>query len=70
MSTSRSLIVVVSLLSGIVSDAAERNLRVADGARSVDPTQKEMYKGPNGALPPTKSPSSGMLKQRAMSSEQ
>ena len=56
MSSSRSLLVVVSLLSSV---AAERYLRVADGARSADPTRKELYLGPDGNIPPSKSPSAG-----------
>ena len=54
--SSRSLLVVVSLLSSV---AAERYLRVADGARSADPTRKELYLGPDGNIPPSKSPSAG-----------
>ena len=66
MSSQRSLVVVVSLLSGVV--AGERNLRVADGAQSHDPTQKAMFLGPKGDLPPSKSPSAGLHKPTWMPS--
>ena len=60
MSSTRNLVVVVSMLSSVV--AGERNLRVADGAQSRDPTQKQMFLGPKGDLPPSKSPSTGLHK--------
>ena len=57
--SSKSFVIIASLLASQAGAVETRGLRAGDGMLSKDPTKKPDYMTPEGLPPPTKSPSTG-----------